>query len=328
MASGVNQSFNQFLASVSPPSVPSMGFKPDRDCSHEMWNIDVSHPSSSSWPCAFVEPRNRKRRVAHSRPVKFPYALTHSATYNEDGKGYNITLPGELCADLVVGDFVAPGGRTFHNATLVTIHNALSHLSPIGLLAFTQRRARLAQYRLSEALQPYICDVPSSNSRSLLFRYAATDRSGDYCWALLNLLGTVSLFAGSMYVPLASPHFAVNWSGNERFAIATVGIALMTTWQIILDRLRRSELRFSRWEANVLNIFLAAGDLFIKALKASHHGVCILSTALWERLPAFCAQTQQPGLQAPSIGPGAQSADPNQLREIIVEGVCPASENT
>ncbi|KAL8904734.1 MAG: hypothetical protein Q9207_003065 [Kuettlingeria erythrocarpa] len=326
-AFGVNQSFNQFLASVSP-IVPSKGFDPDRDCSHEIWNLDVSHPSPSAWPCAFVEPSNRKRRVAHSRPVKFPYALTHSATYHEDGKGYNITFPGQLCADLVVGDFVAPGGKTFHNATLVTVHNALSHLSEIGLLAFTQRRVRLAQYRLSEALQPYICDARSSNSRALLFRYAATDRSGDCSWAVLNLFGTVALFAGSMYVPLASPDFAAGWSGNDKFAIATTGIALMTTWQIILDRLRRSELTLSRWEANVLNIFLAAGDLFIQFLRASHHRGCILAAALWERLPGFCAQTQQPGLQAAGIDPGAQVADPNQLREIIVEGVCPAPENT
>lgn len=325
VAFGVNQSFNQFLASVSPPVLPNTGLDPGKDCTDELWNIDVSH-SSPSWPCAFVEPKNRKRRVAHTRPVKFPYALTYSATYHEEGRGYNITLPGQLCADLVVGRFVAPGGTTFHNASLVTIHNALAHLSPISLLAFTQRSLKLAQQRLAHALQPWICDAPSSNSRALLFRYAASDRSGDCCWAMLNLFGTVGIFAGSMYVPLSSPDFAASWSGNERFAIATVGIALMTTWQIILDRLRRSELTLSRWEANTLNVFLAASDLVIRVLKASWRGTCIASAALWERLPGFCAQTQQPGLQAPGIGPGAQSTDPNQLREIVIEGVCPAAD--
>ncbi|KAL8929306.1 MAG: hypothetical protein Q9208_001389 [Pyrenodesmia sp. 3 TL-2023] len=325
VASGVHQSFNQFLASVSPPVLPQSGLDPDKDCTDEPWNIDVSHPGSS-WPCAFVEPENRKRRVAHSRHAKFPYALTYSATYDEDGRGYNVTLPGELCADLVVGTFVAPGGRTFHNASLVTVHNALTHLSPIALLAFTQRSLRLAQQRLFTALQPWLCDPPASNSRALLFRYANTDRSGTCCWAMLNLFGTVGIFAGSMYVPLASPDFAASWSGNERFGIATFGIALMTTWQIILYRLQKSELTLPKWEANILNLYFAASEFVVKALKASFQGTCIAFATLWERLPGFCAQTQQPGLQAPGIGPGPQGADSNQLQDIVVEGVCPAAD--
>lgn len=321
VASVANLSFNQFLARDFPPLITHTGFNPDKDCTDERWNIDVSHPSPS-WPCAFVEPVDRKRRVAHHRPVQFPYALTYSATYNVDGRGYNITLPGELCAETVVGDFVTPAGNLHRNASLVTVHNSLSNLSPLTLRSFTERRLRFAQSRLYNALKPYMCDPPSGGSRELLFRYSTSDRTGDCCWALLSIFGSLAIWAGSMYVPLANPVGTGNWTGNQVFGLATVGIALMVTYNVVLDRLRRQELTLQSWEANSLNFFIAAGEAIVQGLRASWGGICTAPAALWHQASGFCAQSRLPGLQAP--GAWFNAGEGRQAQEIVAQGVCPA----
>ncbi|KAI4113876.1 MAG: hypothetical protein LQ345_005237 [Seirophora villosa] len=330
VASGMaNQSFNQFLAGVPAPVVATyQGLDPDQDCADEMWNIDVSDPSRPSWPCAFVEQQEkRKRRVAHRRPAPFPYAVSYSAIYQKDGNGYNITLPGQLCADAVVGDFLSPGGRMYRNASLATVHNALSQLSPIALRSFMTRTLRRALLRLEDALQPYICKPSSGNERELLFRYSATDRSGFCCYATLVFSLGMGAWMGTMYVPLASPDFAANWTGNAVFGLASFGMALIFTLQIVMVRLQQSELRLSTMEANTLNFFIAASELVWKSLKASGRGVCYVAAALWAAVPDLCAQSRQPGLQAPGPGPNAgggnPGANPNELEQVVID-ICPA----
>lgn len=95
-----NQSFNEFLAKASLVSIANKDLSgDDEDCPENLWNIDVSNPNGPGWPCVSVDWVDRKRNaVPHTRPLPFPYALSYSATYNHDGDGYNITLPGQLCA--------------------------------------------------------------------------------------------------------------------------------------------------------------------------------------------------------------------------------------
>lgn len=325
-----NQSFNEFLAKTSLVSIANTDLSgDDENCPKNQWNIDVSNPDGPGWPCVPVDWVDRKREaVPHTRPPQFPYALSYSATYNHDGEGYNITLPGQLCADTVVGDFISPAGKLYRNASLATVHTALVGLPPQTLLSYTRRSLDLAMHRLYNALEPWICDPPPSGSRALLFRYSRSDRSGECCYAVLAGL-TIPIFGGSMYIPLAHPGVTANWPGVAHWGVATFGFTLLTTYMLILDRLRRQETRLQQMEASTLNLFIIAGEYIRKGLVASWGGICATSAMLWQQVEGFCAESRRPGLQGPGLGPDPgppQAGDPGQLEQVAVQNVCPPPE--
>ncbi|KAI4129442.1 MAG: hypothetical protein LQ338_002223 [Usnochroma carphineum] len=325
-APGTNLSFNQFLAMSSPGLITNISLDLDQDCVDKMWNLDVSDPTASLWPCARASPDIRKRRVPHHHRPSFPYRFSHalsiSATYEEDGNGYNITLPGHLCANTVVGNFVSPAGNFYPNATMALIHNSLAHLSPMALLTYTQRRLKIAENRLYDALKPFICDPPLGGARALLARYEARDRSGECCWAILNGL-TVPIYAGTFYIVLAQPAFAQHWPGSVNWGIGVFGFTLLATWQWIIHRLERRELALRQSEADILNFFIIVGEYITAIAKASWGGVCATTAMLWEQMAGFCETTRQPGLQAPGPDP---NADPGHLQQIVIHDICPEPE--
>ncbi|KAI4099065.1 MAG: hypothetical protein LQ339_006138 [Xanthoria mediterranea] len=232
-----NQSFNEFLAKASLVSIANKDLSgDDEDCPENLWNIDVSNPNGPGWPCVSVDWVDRKRNaVPHTRPLPFPYALSYSATYNHDGDGYNITLPG------------------------------------------------LA----------------------------------------------IPIFSGSMYIPLAHPGVTANWPGVAHWGVATFGFTLLTTYMVILDRLRRQETRLQQMEATTLNLFIIAGEYIRKGLVASWGGICATSAMLWQQVGGFCAESRKPGLQGTGLGPDPgppQAGDPGQLEQVAVQNVCPPPE--
>ncbi|KAL8768190.1 MAG: hypothetical protein Q9209_005499 [Squamulea sp. 1 TL-2023] len=254
----------------------------------------------------------------------------YSAVYERDGKGYNITLPGQLCANTIIGDFISPAGNLYPNASLATVHASLFLLSEQVLLSYTERRLIIAAKRLYDSLKPWICDPPAGGARALLFRYEASDRTGQCCYAILAGLA-VPIFMGTMYIPLAHPGYTAQWSGTAHWSVASFGFALLTAHTIILDRLRRSELRLQRMEAATLNFFIIAGEQIRKALDASWGGICTTSAMLWEQVGGLCAESRAPGLQAPGVGPDPgqpQGGDAGRLQQVVVENVCPAPEGT
>ncbi|KAL8919107.1 MAG: hypothetical protein Q9172_005137 [Xanthocarpia lactea] len=327
VASGAGLSFNQFLAASSPPFFTNTGPDAGQSCANEIWNIDVTHPPSS-WPCTLDGPGNRKRRVVeHKRPYRFPHARTYSATYNDNnGSGYNITLPGHLCASTIVGDYISPAGNLYYNATMATIHNSLAHLSPLAVRAFTTRSLVLARRQLYDALKPFICDPHEAGARALLFRYEASDRTGECCYGISAVVGTMIIAAVGMLIPTMHPGATANWSGLADYSIGVTTVTFIAIFNVILDRLRRPELRFQELEADTLNFFIAAKETIVKGLKVLGTGVCMGTAMLWTRVREFCARSCLPGLRGPigglEAGDGGQA--PGDLQEVVVPDVCPA----
>ncbi|KAL8669979.1 MAG: hypothetical protein Q9168_005458 [Polycauliona sp. 1 TL-2023] len=301
-----NISFNEFLAKTSLQSIATIKMQGDeKECAENQWNIDVSSPHDSSWPCVPASWVTKKRdAIPHSRPPSFPYPQSYSAIYSEDGNGYNITLPGHLCANTTVGDFIAPGGTLFRNASLATIHTSLAHLSPATLRSYTHRRLETAIHNLYSALQPWICDPPSGGARALLYRYQASDRTGECCYAILAGL-SVPIFFGSMYIPLAHPGVTDTWPGWAHATTAGIGFALLTTYGLMLRRMDRQELRLQRLEAEMLNFFIIVGEYIRTAVLASRDAVCATTAMLWEQVRGVCAQSRRPGLRAAGSSSGS-----------------------
>lgn len=241
------------------------------------------HGLATGW----TESGTRSLIHVHTHSLMLAAIPPHTTTTKRaDGEGYNISLPGQLCADTVIGVFISPTGKIYRNASLAMVYTSLVRLSPQTLLLCSRKTLELAILRLYITLEHCIYKPPSAGSRVLLFRSSVSERNGEYCSAILAGLA-VPIFAGTMYIPLAHCGVTAKWPGVALWNIATYGFALLTTYGVIVARLRTT-----------LHLFLMEGLYIREGLGASWDDICATSAKLWEQVKGLCAESWSPGLQA------------------------------
>jgi len=200
-----------------------------------------------------------------------------SASYNaSDGHGgYNLTLPGDICADSVVGNFKTPSGRVIPNATFTDVYNA-TDLPIDELTNDTMTRALALQSTLNTTLLDVIC--ATLPDRELLFRYDPADVDG--FWAAFILAGT-----GVAGIGFAGLHQAIVKQSQGLISINTevwiLSATALAQYLIITIIFRLQHFKmFSRGEAFIYNIFIVIGEGIAACAASSWSTTCAAPGAL------------------------------------------------
>lgn len=179
-----------------------------------------------------------------------------TASYSvSDNGGYNITIPGDICASRVVGDLEAPSGRLISNATFIDVYNAMD-LPSNELTNYTMTRALALQSKLNATLSNVIC-APQP-ARGLLFRYDRSEVDGFWSAFLLAGLGVAGIGFAGLHEAIVRQSQGLITVNEEVWILAA---AALSQYIIITMIFRLQHLRFfSRGEAFVLNAFIIVAE--------------------------------------------------------------------
>ena len=200
---------------------------------------------------------------------------TLNAFYNStDHGGYNLTIPGCLSADDIIGQIEVPNGTIINNATLADLIRALQ-LPGAALWNYTMTFANQTYNDINATLDAIICDGPQGANRQLLWPEALRpnwrdpDNSEGFLTAfLIGALGVVSIGYGGTHLGVIHEGITANISIEREVQIlAATGfveyVFLTTLWR--LQSVERHWI--GRGEAYVLNAFIWAGAQLLKLLE-------------------------------------------------------------
>jgi len=180
-----------------------------------------------------------------------------AASYNaSDGNGgYNISIPGDICANSVVGDLEAPSGRLIPNATFIDVYNAMD-LPSTQLTNYTLTRALALQSKLNTTLSNVIC-APLPD-RELRFRYDHADVDGFWSAFILAGLGVAGIGFAGLHEAIVRQSQGLITVNEEVWVLAATAL---TQYIIITIIFRLQHVRaFSRGEAFVFNTFIVVAE--------------------------------------------------------------------
>lgn len=175
--------------------------------------------------------------------------------------GYNITIPGSLCTDIVVGDFVAPNGALISNATLGNIYDAMPVTSE-DRRNYTLTRATSLLQKLNTTLTDVVCAPPAAvrTSRGLLFRYEPDEVEGFWAAFIVGGIGVTGIAFAGLHTALVEGSSAVgSITLSQEVWVLTAAALAQYIFLTITFRLQHARY-FSRMEAFVLNTFIATGE--------------------------------------------------------------------
>ena len=229
-----------------------------------------------------------------------------SASYNNSGLGYNISVPHWLCENNVVGDFVTPSGAGIANATVGDIYQNVvvaSHTSAT-LVNWLITQANTLQANFNTLFSNSICDPPPASGRSLLW-YPVNVEDTDGYWT-----ATVLCIVGGGGIGLPGIWGAI---GHDlppfKEASALVGVAALEyILYRIVDRLQRNNYLNNRVEAYVLSMIITAGQNIYSGFENCPEGTCALSSAIAEGVASLA---QKAGILCGCGGGAASDAISN-----------------
>ena len=190
-----------------------------------------------------------------------------AATYNDSSGagGYNITIPGDVCAKTVVGDFEAPSGAFIPNATFEDIYAAMLIPSQ-GRINHTLSRALALEAKINTTLTDIVCAAPGQGSggRALLYRYSPSDVEGFWLAFILGGLGVTGIgFAGlhTALIQQGTLSFG-NISLSQEVWVLTA--TALVQYIIITAIFRLQHLKYlNTGEAFILNAFIILGEAIV-----------------------------------------------------------------
>ncbi|MCJ1305965.1 hypothetical protein MMC08_008782 [Hypocenomyce scalaris] len=228
-----------------------------------------------------------------------------SASYNDSGAGYNISVPHWLCENNVIGDFVTPSGATIANATVGDIYQNVvvaSHTSAT-LVNWLTTRANTLQANFNTTFSNSICDPPPASGRSLLwYTVNVEDTDGYWTASVLCIIG-----GGVIGFPGLWGAIGHNLPPLKEASALVAVAALEYILYRIVDRLQRNKLLNNRVEAFILSAFITAGQNIYSGVSSCPQGTCTLSATIAEGVASLA---QKAGVLC-GCGGGASSAVSN-----------------
>ncbi len=319
------------LSPVWASEVPSSG----KTIAHLVASLDAdiaADPSYSADAKSNINDTDRSNASSTDfRPdmTKRSYALLNgslfTASYNaSNGKGgYNISLPGDICADSVVGSFKTPSGRLIPNATFMDVFDA-TDLPSDELANDTMTRALALQSTLNTTLLNVIC--PPQPDRELLFRYDPAEVDGFWSAFILAGLGVAGIgFAGLHEAIVRQSQGLI--SVNEEVWILSA--TALSQYLVITIIFRLQHVRaFSRGEAFIYNTFIGIGEAIAACCGVSWSRTCAAPGVLRAGLSRLSRATVQriQGFEPRSMGTGGASSL-NLVGQDLEQGRSPDSGN-
>ena len=233
----------------------------------------VYAPSSST---SYLAARSFPTSNAPISPLeKVNGQRTLNAFYNStDHGGYNLTIPGCLSGNDIIGQIEAPNGTIINNATFADLISALQ-LPGAALWNYTMTFANQTYNDMNATLDVIICDGPQGANRELLWPQALRpnwrdpDTSEGFVTAfIIGGLGVASIGYGGTHLGVIHEGITANISlATEVRILAATGF-LEYVFLTVLWRLQSVERRWiGRGEAIVLNGFIWLGAQLLKLLE-------------------------------------------------------------
>lgn len=200
-----------------------------------------------------------------------------AASYNaSDGNGgYNISIPGDICAASVVGDLEAPSGRLIPNATFIDVYNAMD-LPSTQLTNYTLTRALALQSKLNTTLSNVIC-APLPD-RELRFRYDPASVDGFWSAFILAGLGVAGIGFAGLHEAIVKQSQGLITVNEEVWILAATALSqyIIVTMIFRLQHLRA----FSRGEAFIFNTFIVVGEGIAAGCQITWSRTCAVAATM------------------------------------------------
>ncbi len=200
---------------------------------------------------------------------------TLNAFYNStDHGGYNLTIPGCLSGDDVIGQIEAPNGTIINNATFANLISVLQ-LPGAALWNYTMTFANQTYNDINATLDAIICDGPQGANRELLWPQALRPNwrdpeTSEGFWSafILGGLGVASIGYTGTHLGVIHEGITANISTEVEVRILAATGLMEFVFLTVVWRLQSVQKRWiGRGEALILNAFIWAGAQLLKFLE-------------------------------------------------------------
>ncbi len=285
-------------------TVLDLSTAPDSSYSDDANFIDVGNPPSNASDTGVeYETAKRSFQDLHQQIFSASYTAPRGQT------GYNITIPGDICANNVIGNFVTPEGVSIPDATIDDIYNAVPYTSA-RRRNDTLHRALAVQSTLNTTLLNVICAPPANPgaSRDILFRYDRADVEGFWSAFIIGGLGVGGIAFVGLQQAIVNKDQGLISATEEVWILAATALAqyILVTIIFRLQHVRA----FSRGEAFVLNVFIAMGEAIGGGCKRLWATECAAPDALRDGIRHLAQSTvnRLQGFEPRRLGTGGDSS--------------------
>ena len=287
---------------ISSPSTPSTDTVWDLlESLDDMGSEDLAWTTNTTNGASFLTQNSsslsRRDLVNSVDRVRSQRAL--NVFFNSTDHGaYNLTVPGCLAADAILGDAELPNGIFVTNATFATLITSMQ-LPPEALYNYTLTMTTMISEKINTTLNEVICDGEAGATRRLMVPnwqgpgwregWRDPDSSEGFITAsIIGLLGSVGIAFGGTRLAIAHQWPTQNITIDQEVAIlaATTGIEFI--FITVLWRLQSVPKRWiGRFEAMLLNAFIWVGARLLSGLVYISENTCFETETLQTGLRYF-----------------------------------------
>lgn len=286
------------------------------------WTTDTSNDNSVlTKNSTSLNPRDVVSAVDQVRAQRALNVFFNST----DHGGYNLTIPGCLSADAILGDVELPNGSFVTNATFATLITSMQ-LPGAALHNYTLTMATAIYEKINATLAEVICEGAAGATRQLLMpNWGRPDyrdggsREGFWTACVVGLLGSTGIAWLGTRVAIAHHHPTQNITVDAEVAILAATTAIEFIFVTMVWRLQTVPHRYvGRFEAMVLNAFIWLGGKMLAALEYIGSHTCCSTQSSEEGLERFIERMQR-GVQAVRFG-YARSANAMSSQNLVGSG--------
>ena len=300
-----------YAFTLSSPSTPStdtvwdlLESLDDTGSEDLAWTTDTSNDNSIlTKNSSSLNPRDLVSAVDKVRAQRALNVIFNST----DHGGYNLTIPGCLSADAILGDAELPNGSFVTNATFATLINSMQ-LPEAALHNYTLTMATTIYDKINATLAEVLCEGAAGATRQLLMpdwarpAWREPGREGFWTACVIGLLGSTGIAWLGTRVAIAHHAPTQNITVDTEVAILAATTALEFIFVTMVWRLQTVPHRYvGRFEAMVLNAFIWLGGKILAGLEYINTHSCISTETEQEGLKGFIARMQS-GVQAVRFG--------------------------
>lgn len=288
----------------SSPSTPSTGTiwdllesLDDMGSEDLAWTTDITNDNSVlTQNSSSLNPRDLVSAVDRVRGQRALNVFFNST----DHGGYNLTIPGCLAADAILGDVELPNGSFVTNATFATLINSMQ-LPGAALHNYTLTMATTIYEKINATLAKVICEGAPGATRQLLMPNwgrpewrDAQNREGFMTACVVGLLGSTGIAWAGTRLAIAHHAPTQNITVDTEVLILAGTSALEFIFVTMVWRLQTVPHRYvGRFEAAVLNAFIWLGGKMLAALEYIGAHTCCSTESAQTGLSGFMERAQR-----------------------------------
>ncbi|KAL9635394.1 MAG: hypothetical protein Q9164_003485 [Protoblastenia rupestris] len=244
------------------------------------------HPST-------VNPTNRKFELAnggtYSKPMSSSSQRIFRATFDDAGDGFNISLPGWLCADLVVGNWEAPNGTKVVNGSIGDVYKELA-LPTRALNNYTYTRAAALAASINKIFSEIICEPTPKTGRALTYDgWRTQDIEGFWEAFLLGTAGVIGIGITGLRFGIIHEGLTANITLSTQVYILAITGTLEFICVTTMFRLQTNGF-IPRSEAMILNGLFTLGEKIMATLQPHWKDTCAAWSTFIEGVKSLSTQ--------------------------------------